>query len=140
MDRNDIYGVDIYLDENGDMIPTRNGDVYSTKDYEHGKQIPFDSYYNILISIWRSLVTNQGDYVHHPEYGGNLMEFVSSTNPNIVAIVKSIVEQKLSQDRRIKEVVNIKVEKFGNTVYITALVELVITGRVLLTFPQLLLQ
>lgn len=139
MANTDVYGIDIYLDENGDMAPTRNGDAYTTKNYESSRSVPFDSYYNVIISLWRKLITNQGDYVHHPEFGKNLRQFISATNPNLAQILESLTREALSSDSRVVEVNSVKVMRVGNTVYITALVTLTI-GTVNILFPQLLLR
>lgn len=135
------FGVDIKLDENGDIILNPNGDIMTTQDYEDSKNtVKFTGYWSVMTAIMNRLSTAPGTYPFDPTFGSNLPARVSKViDSNFANSTSLVVSQALLQDDRVKKVVGVSTEIIGgNIVVIRATVILIGTDQVSeLVFPEM---
>jgi phage baseplate assembly protein W len=74
---------DIYLQWHGDLAVDSTGDLALVDDVDRANQ-----------RICRRLLTNSGDYIWQPTYGGGLAQFVGS--PARTAEIESVIRTQLS--------------------------------------------
>lgn len=101
-----ISGVDLLLDDKGDLIITNEGDF----KYAYGMQ-------NIVQTVKLALSTPQGSLLQHPAYGINVAVGQSTADVNPEDIAKSIT-QMFANDSTFTGVKAIKINKNGPVVEI----------------------
>lgn len=121
------YGVDIVLDNSGDIVFADNGDLLNTLDIEqtNPNKYQFEGQYNISTSLYNRLVTQLGDYQFDPTFGSNILAQISSTSMFVEQSVKDFVKRALEEDSRVKEVKSIKTKRDGNRLSVNVKVRLI---------------
>lgn len=121
------YGNDLILFD-GDLVVSARGDLATSTDYEKTQSVPFAGYYNIIFSVFNRINTVVGELPVHPDYGSRLPLLVSTPGKQeFVENVKEAINDALSQDSRISEVITSEVIINGSTVSVKS--EVVLTGR-----------
>lgn len=110
------FGSDILL-RDGDIIPTPNGDIMVSQDYEDNNPDvnQFPGYYSMIFNLMDRLMTIKGDNVFHKEYGSNLPTLLSSPNsPDLKRKVQEVINQGCLEDSRVQSVKYVNVEQNGS--------------------------
>lgn len=136
------YGVDVLMNQNGDLVFSANGDMATTKDYEqlNPDDYDFDGQYNVHISLLNRLMTPRGDYQFDPDFGAGIVEDISSTDLGVIEKVRERVETALLLDSRVEAVKSVRVTKDQNYLNVEARITLVGANDVsTYVFPEIYL-
>jgi phage baseplate assembly protein W len=96
----DLYGTDFALDENGDLELSPSGRIATVAGDDNVKE-----------AIIRRLATAGGEMYRHPEYGAGLVELWGEDNNDVTwAKARRVVRKALSEEPRVKEVVDVYVK------------------------------
>ncbi|PXX42207.1 hypothetical protein [Aquitalea magnusonii] len=82
---------DLYHFIGGDLSTSPTGDLMPVTGVDKGRQ-----------RILRRLMTNPGDYIHHPDYGAGLGRFVGDVVdvPGITALIRSQLAMEAAVARK----------------------------------------
>lgn len=138
-----VYGNDLIL-QDGDIIPTAKGEVYTAEDYEkvRGSSTLFPGYYQMIFAIASALFTVRGDIAYHPEYGSDLPFVVGlNASKNLTKLIEDSVTSVALADPRIKSVESVIADYDGSTASVKA--NLVLSGRTTssqFVFPNIVIE
>lgn len=112
------YGNDLLL-QDGDILSTANGDLFTAKDYEDKNQSTtrFDGYYNMLFSMVNRILSQKGENPFHPDYGTNIPSLISSPNSTqLREDIETEIIDGLLEDPRVNKVNLVDVTQNGNQI------------------------
>lgn len=97
----DLFGNDIFLDEEGDFLSDGKGDVSTVKGIE-----------NMKVALIDRLTTEQGELIKHPRYGAPIARIVGEPgDQNRLTVARLELKGTLLQDPRIKGVDGLSLKK-----------------------------
>lgn len=138
---NSVLGNDLLLSHDGDLQLSPRGDLMTTDDYDKIRSAPFDGYYNLILSIWETLNAVPGEYAFQPEFGEDIGRFIGrNLTPQSMLQLKGLVTDAVERDERVREVTNVKIQYYNNTIVIfVTLLAIGETSQQTLIFPQLII-
>ncbi len=97
----DLFGNDIFLDEEGDFQSDGKGDISTVKGIE-----------NMKVALIDRLTTEQGELTKHPDYGAPIARIIGEPgDQNALTVARLELKSTLLQDPRIKGVDNLSLKK-----------------------------
>lgn len=109
----DNFGVDLMLDNNGDIMFTEDGDLLFTdvvekKLYTNSSYTRFEGYIAIREWVHDCIATVIGSNIYDSDFGTNIMLYQSRSFTTVKQVVNQELEPALLKDARIKSVDYIK--------------------------------
>lgn len=105
-----LFGIDEYLDENGDQSADQDGSVRSTSGID-----------NLCMQLRHRLMTVKGELPRHPEYGSYLPKLIGKIGTDFW-YERAILEAKITmlEDPRVQDVGVMSLTAQGNAIYLDA--------------------
>lgn len=128
----DNLGIDLTLDNEGDIALNYKGDLMTTNEVEKmlSDSIKFDGEICLRESTYRRLEAEKSSYPFDVTFGVNLSNYLCvGITPEIMNAIKIQIETELIKDDRIISIKNIEVELFDNNRNLRIIIEVEVIGQ-----------